>query len=498
MNRRRNVPSSSTKSDSQEQQIYTSINAKPKHASSQLSPLHWLAFICIIIGLFIFAHLCHIHLPKPLEPNYDNSQFSEIRATPILHKLSNLGPKPFGSSGADRAVEMLQDEVRALKKIVDKGKNKLDIEMQYPSSCFSVPKFDVDGFGMCYKNVSNLIVRLTPKEKLPTKTKEEGALLLNCHFDSWPTSPAGSDDLASCAILLELIQILGDPNAEPLKHDLIFLFNGAEEAGLLASHGFITQHNERHRIKGFVNLEASGSGGREILFQSGPFSQWMLDAYLNAAPYPHCSVIGQEVFQSGIVPSDTDFRIFRDHGKISGLDFAFAQNAYWWHTEFDEARRITKGSIQRAGENVLATLRYLLAQDSFAAANNTKASIFVFFDFLGITTVSYSYVTAWIFNLIAAVAVFITIKRRKTDFETYKSVAKSNYLTQLGISFIIYLGIYALIGIFMKFFIAFIGEHFGAKLLWLTKHSAVFPLMVVPVAYLAFAGFSFIINYSND
>ena len=157
--------------------------------------------------------------------------------------------------------------------------------------------------------------------RLSSKAKDEGALLLNCHFDSWPTSPAGSDDLASCVILLELIQILGDPTAPALKHDLIFLFNGAEEAGLLASHGFITQHNERHRIKGFINLEASGSGGREVLFQSGPFSQWMLDAYLKAAPHPYCSVIGQEVFQSGIVPSDTDFRIFRDHGKISGLSF---------------------------------------------------------------------------------------------------------------------------------------------------------------------------------
>uniref|UniRef100_A0A914PSD1 FXNA-like protease n=1 Tax=Panagrolaimus davidi TaxID=227884 RepID=A0A914PSD1_9BILA len=459
MNRRRNVKSSSNKSETS-QQIYTAITSKTKHASPQLSPFHWLGFIFIIMGLFRFAHLY-------------NTQFSENRATPILHKLSNLGPKPFGSAGADAAVEMLQDEVRSLKKIVDKGKNKLDIEMQYPSSCFSVPK-------------------------LPTKTKDEGALLLNCHFDSWPTSPAGSDDLASCAILLELIQIIGDPNSPPLKHDLIFLFNGAEEAGLLASHGFITQHNERHRIKGFINLEASGSGGREVLFQSGPFSQWMLDAYINAAPYPHCSVIGQEVFQSGIVPSDTDFRIFRDHGKISGLDFAFAQNAYWWHTEFDEARRITKGSIQRAGENVLATLRYLLSQDSFDAADNTKSSIFVFFDFLGITTVSYSYLTAWIFNIIAVAAVFITIKRRKADFDTYKSVNKNNYLTQLGKSFGIYLGIYLLIGIFMKFFVSFIGEYFGAKLLWLTRHSAVFPLMVIPIAFLSFAMFSFFINYSND
>lgn len=110
---------------------------------------------------------------------------------------------------------------------------------------------------------------------------------------------AGSDDLSSCALMLELIRLYSK-NPQLLHHDVIFLFNGAEESSLLAAHGFITQHAWRHEIRAFINLEASGSGGRELLFQAGPANQWLLNSYLEAAVHPHCSVIGQEVSEGTV------------------------------------------------------------------------------------------------------------------------------------------------------------------------------------------------------
>ena len=54
------------------------------------------------------------------------------------------------------------------------------------------------------------------------------------------------------------------------------------------------------------------------MFQAGPDHPWLIRTYAEAAPYPYAQALGQEVFQSGLIPSDTDFRIYRDFGNIPG------------------------------------------------------------------------------------------------------------------------------------------------------------------------------------
>uniref|UniRef100_A0A8C1SNQ9 Endoplasmic reticulum metallopeptidase 1 n=1 Tax=Cyprinus carpio TaxID=7962 RepID=A0A8C1SNQ9_CYPCA len=193
----------------------------------------------------------------------------------------------------------------------------------------------------------------------------------------------------------------------PLKHGVIFLFNGAEETKLQASHGFITQHPWAQQVRAFVNLEAAGVGGKELVFQTGPENPWLVQAYARAAVHPFASVVGQEIFQSGLIPSDTDFRIFRDFGNIPGIDLAFIENGFLYHTKYDTPERIHTNSIQRAGDNILSVLKHLVMSEELADSSEYRHGNMVFFDMLGVTLVVYPAHVGTIINYVVAVATMI-------------------------------------------------------------------------------------------
>ena len=89
----------------------------------------------------------------------------------------------------------------------------------------------------------------------------------------------------------------------------LIVSNGAEESFQDASHAFIVNHELKGSIRAVVNIEGSCSTGPEILYQVN--AQIMIDAY-KKAPCPHGTVLANDLFATGIILSDTDFRIFRE------------------------------------------------------------------------------------------------------------------------------------------------------------------------------------------
>ncbi|XP_075981699.1 endoplasmic reticulum metallopeptidase 1-like isoform X2 [Anticarsia gemmatalis] len=325
-------------------------------------------------------------LPAPLARGSPPERFIAEIAHEHLVNLTSIGPRVAGSYENEvLAVGVL---VAALKQIAAQASphNRVEIDVQRASGAFSLSF--MDGMNNVYRDVQSVVARVSAagaaaRAARPART----ALLLNCHFDTVPDSPGASDDGAGCAVLLETLRALAAAR-RPLRHDAVFLFNGAEENILQASHAFVTQHPWARAARAFVNLEACGAGGREVLFQAGPHDPWIVEVYASVVPHPFASSLAQELFESGLIPADTDFRIFRDFGNLSGVDLAWSANGYVYHTRLDTAERVPPAALQRTGDNVLALALGLLEHPAAESEPDPAERQPVFFDVLGAAVVS--------------------------------------------------------------------------------------------------------------
>ena len=342
--------------------------------------LREVSFILLcIVGLVAFACLPHFYLPQPkTEKASDETEFTAERARKCLNGITEIGVRTVGSYRNDiLTVKYLLKEIYSIISHAHVHYH-IHVDIQTASGGFMLHFLRKD-FGVAYENITNVIVHLHPKSTKDLDTN----VLLNCHFDSQPRTEGASDDAVSCAIMLETMRAISRSPPRTIKQGIVFLFNGAEESVLQGSHAFVTQHKLASTIKAFINLEAAGSGGREIVFQTGPGNPWLIHSYAMNARYPFASIVGQEIFQSGLIPSDTDFRIFRDYGGLVGIDIAYASNGYVYHTRHDNSTIIPDGSIQRAGDNVLAVTKALSKSPYLFHKDDFKEGKTVFFDFLG-------------------------------------------------------------------------------------------------------------------
>ncbi|XP_051745106.1 endoplasmic reticulum metallopeptidase 1-like isoform X2 [Ctenopharyngodon idella] len=370
-----------------------SRNHKPEVSAGLLGES---SVVILLLGFMCLVWILVLISVQQLISSSSTGHFNALRARKHLERITSVGPRTIGSPENEiTTVNYLLDQIEQIRSESETGPHSITVDVQRPTGSFSI-----NSFISYYDRVTNIAVKLEPK------TSAQHFMLANCHFDSVANSPGASDDAVSCSVMLEVLHSLANLST-PLKHGVIFLFNGAEENNLQASHGFITQHPWAQQVRAFVNLEAAGVGGKELVFQTGPENPWLVQAYARAAVHPFASVVGQEIFQSRLIPSHTDFRIYRDFGNIPGIDLAFIENGFIYHTKYDTPERIPTDSIQRAGDNILSVLKHLVMSDELADSSQYRHGNMVFFDLLGVTVVAYTARVGTIINYTVAVATVI-------------------------------------------------------------------------------------------
>ena len=356
-----------------------------KHNFSGLSLmlLKLILALLVVISCLLLAIYSRKYVPSPPTCEKDSSgNFQTVtdsicvdRARLLLNKLCDLGPKPIGSYANEVIVpEILMSNLKSIQKQMTNNMHlELDIQMSDR-----------------YATVNNIVARLFQNE-----SKSE-ALLINSHFDSSRVGPGASDDSINVVIMLEVLRSLAADNNLRLKYDIIFLFNDGEETflnkiygnkSLLGSRDFSKNHKWKDDVIAFVNLEAVGSGGKEGIYQSS--SNDLMESYIKTARYPLANVMAQEVYRSGIIPSKTDFIVFHENLKVGGLDFAYFENGYVYHTKFDTADRIPDGSIMQGGDNILRLTKDFVSKRMDGSATKQNYTEFVYFDVLGLFMISY-------------------------------------------------------------------------------------------------------------
>ncbi|KAE8878843.1 Endoplasmic reticulum metallopeptidase 1 [Phytophthora fragariae] len=354
------------------------------HASLPRGWLVLVGFVGFYASTFALVTFWHTWLPAPKGLDAPSDEFSEARARVVLEQIMSFGYRPVGTRANEELTpKYLLQQIEEIKATKPQGVN-IEVDVQRPSGAFGLDF--IAQFQNIYANVTNILVKVSPPDASPEALNN--SLMISSHYDAAIGGAAASDDGVNIAIMVELLRLFV---LDPPKHaTLVFNFNGAEETIMQAAHGFITQHPWTDTIRAFINLEAAGAGGRELLFQTG--SDELALAYAQGAEYPHASIIAQELFQSGIIPADTDYRIYRDFGYVAGMDFAYIANGYVYHTELDDVSRIQQGAVQRLGENIIGVVNQLGNEPGRLkkVSENPQSSNTFFSDVMGLTMVTAS------------------------------------------------------------------------------------------------------------
>ncbi len=331
-----------------------------------------LAGVLIVLATGLLAALRTLP-PAPAPADAPPDQFSATRAREVLDRvLGDEKPHPIGSPANAGVRQRIVSELQRLG---------YEPALSKHMSC--------SRSGACAE-VTNILVSVPGRSK-------QGTVLLACHYDSVGAGPGASDDGAGIASLLEIARILKrDP---PRQRPIALLFDDGEEPGLLGAKAFVEHNPLAHQLSAVVNLEARGTSGPALMFETSGKDAALVRALAASLQHPVTSSVFASVYRE--LPNDTDLTVFR-HAGIAGVNFAFIGDEPHYHTPLDNLAHSSTASLQHEGQSALAMARTLAAGAPVAAGGDA-----VFFDLFAWRIVHFP--ASWVLPLLILSALSIAV-----------------------------------------------------------------------------------------
>ncbi|MEF2245665.1 M20/M25/M40 family metallo-hydrolase [Paenibacillus sp. IITD108] len=325
--------------------LETVIGLKTKHPGKA-----WYSLVLLLV--FILLSVYMDWPPKPQSEITVGTEFSAERAFQHLEVIAQK-PHPTGSLENEKVRQYLVDQLKILGLDPQvEQRSHLDVRYDFVNS---VEVYNVVG---------------------SIKGSDGGKkVVLMAHYDSVPTGPGANDNGVAVAALLETARIL--KTAPQPKNDILFVFTDAEEMGLIGAKEYWADPARIGNTGIVINLEARGSKGSSLMFQTSRHNEWLIQEFGKVAPNPVTSSLLSSFYEK--MPNDTDLTIAIEAG-LPSLNFAYGQGWTAYHSTMDNIESVHLGTLQHHGENALQLARHFGQIDfnDLAATSNR-----VFFSFLG-------------------------------------------------------------------------------------------------------------------
>jgi hypothetical protein len=298
-----------------ETQRQPSVGASRRGLSRLVGAAVLVALVAVIIG----ASLARTP-PAPRPASSPANEFSADRSFAHVEQIAAV-PHPVGSAANARVRDYLIAELR-------------DLGLQPNVLAATAVR------GNELARVENIHARIPGRAST-------GHVVLAAHYDSVAHAPGAGDDAAGVAAILETARALRA--TAPLRNDIDLVITDGEEPGLLGAQAFVTAGVIDPSRSIVLNLEAGGSSGPSMLFQSSPGNKGLIQAFAQVQD----PVGGSELaalFE--LLPNDTDFTVFRD-GGFAGLNLIFGDGHVQYHSPTDSPANLDRSSLQHHGDNLL-------------------------------------------------------------------------------------------------------------------------------------------------